>query len=169
METVTGFISVGSKITADGDRSHEIKRGLLLGRKAMPNLDSLLKSTEMTLLQQSVWSKEIYSEYLLQGLMLKLKLQYFRHLMWKADSLEKTLMLERLKAGGEGDNRRWDGWMASPTQWTWVWVNFGRQWRTVKPGVLESMGSQRVRHDWATELNWTERLNWTELSLWKCC
>ena len=63
---------------------------------------------------------------------------------------------ERLKAGGEGDNRGWDGWMASPTQWTWVWVKSG-SWRwTGRPGVLQFMGSQRVRHDWATELNWTE-------------
>ena len=58
---------------------------------------------------------------------------------------------ERLKAGGEGDDRRWDGWVASPTQWTWVWASSGRWWRTGKPGVLQSMGSQRARHDWATE------------------
>ena len=61
---------------------------------------------------------------------------------------------------GEGDDRGWDGWMASPVQWTWVWVSSGSWWRTGKPGVLQSMGSQRVRNDWATELNWTE-LNWT--------
>ena len=61
---------------------------------------------------------------------------------------------ERLKAGGEGDNRGGDGWMASPAQWTWVWVNSGSWWWTGKPGVLQSMGSQRVGHDWATELNW---------------
>ena len=59
-------------------------------------------------------------------------------------------------AGGEGDNRGWDGWMASLTQWTWVWVNSGSWWWTGRPGVLQFMGSQRVRHDWATELNWTE-------------
>ena len=59
---------------------------------------------------------------------------------------------------GEGDNRGWDGWMASPTQWTWVWVSF-RSWRwTGRPGVLQSMGLQRVEHDWATELNWTDHL-----------
>ena len=62
---------------------------------------------------------------------------------------------ERLRAGGEGDNRGWDGWMASPTQWTWVWVDSG--W-TGRPGVLRFMGSQRVRHDWTTELNWIEWL-----------
>ena len=60
----------------------------------------------------------------------------------------------RLKAGGEGDDRGWDGRMASPTWWTWVWVNSGSWWWTGRPGVLQSMGSQRVRHDWETELNW---------------
>ena len=63
---------------------------------------------------------------------------------------------ERLKAGGEGDDSGWDGWMALPTWWTWVWVSFGSWWWTGKPGVLQSMGSQRVRHDWVTEMNWTE-------------
>ena len=67
----------------------------------------------------------------------------------------------RLKAGEEGDNRGWDGWMAWPTQWTWVWATSRSWWWTGRPGMLQSMGSQRVRHDWATELNWTE-LNWTE-------
>jgi len=63
---------------------------------------------------------------------------------------------ERLKAGGEGDDRGWDGRMASPTQWTWVWVSSGSWWWTGRPGVLQSMGSQRVRHNRVTELNWTE-------------
>ena len=63
---------------------------------------------------------------------------------------------EGLGAGGGGDDRGWDGWMASPTQWTWVWVNSGSWWWTGRPGVLQFMGSQRVGHDWATELNWTE-------------
>ena len=62
---------------------------------------------------------------------------------------------EELGAGGEGDDRGWDGWMASRTRWTWVWVN-SRSWCTGRPGVLQFMGSQRVGHDWATELNWTE-------------
>ena len=88
----------------------------------------------------------------LQGLMLKLKLQYFGHLMWRTNSFEKTLMLERLKAGGEGDDRGWDGWMASPTQWTWVWVHSGSWWWTGRPGVLQFIGSQRVRHEWVIEL-----------------
>ena len=65
---------------------------------------------------------------------------------------------ESLKVGGEGDDRRWDGWMASLTKWTWVWVNSGSWWWTGKPGVLQSMGWQRVRHNWATELNWTNLL-----------
>ena len=64
---------------------------------------------------------------------------------------------EGLGAGGEGDDRGWDGWMASPTQWTWVWVNSGSWWSTGRPGMLRFMGSQRVGHDWATELNWTEQ------------
>ena len=65
---------------------------------------------------------------------------------------------EGLGAGGEVDDRGWDGWMASPTRWTWVWVNSGSWWWTGRPGVLRFLGSQRVRHDWATELNWTEWL-----------
>ena len=64
---------------------------------------------------------------------------------------------ERLRAGGEGDDGRWDGWMASPTQWTQVWVTSGSWWWTGRPGVLQSMGSQRVGHNWATQLNWTEK------------
>ena len=63
---------------------------------------------------------------------------------------------EGLGAGGEGDDRGWDGWMASLTRWTWIWVNSGSWWWTERPSVLQFMGSQRVRHDWATELNWTE-------------
>ena len=67
---------------------------------------------------------------------------------------KKPWCWERLKAGGEGDDRGWDGWIASSTQWTWAWVNSGNWWWTGKPGVLQSLGSQRVEHDWATELNW---------------
>ena len=102
--------------------------------------------------------REISPGCSLEGLMLKLKLQYFGHLMWRADSFEKTLMLERLRAGGEVDDRGWDGWMASLTQWTWVWVNSGSWWWTRRLDVLWFMGSQRVRHDWVTELNWTDWL-----------
>ena len=100
--------------------------------------------------------KEINPEYPLEGLMLKLKLQSFSHLIQRTESLEKTWCWEGLGAGGEGDDRGWDGWMASPTRWTWVWVNSGSWWWTGKPGVLQSLGSQRVEHDWATELNWSE-------------
>ena len=70
---------------------------------------------------------------------------------------------ERLKAGGKGDDRGWDGWTASLTQWTWVWVNSGNWWWTGRPDMLQSMGSQRVGHNWVTELNWTEDLWLIEL------
>ena len=100
--------------------------------------------------------KEISPGCSLEGMMLKLKVQYFGHLMWSVDSLEKTLMLGRFGAGGEGDDIGWDGWMASLTWWTWVWVNSGSWWWTGRPGMLQFMGSQRVRHHWTTELNWTE-------------
>ena len=164
METVTDFIFLGSKITADGDCSHEIKRCLLLGRKAMTNLDSILKSRDIILptkvhlvkamifpavmdgceswtikkaehqiidaselwcwrLLRVPWTvisnqsilKEISTEYSLEGLMLKLKLQYFGHLMQRADSFEKTLMLGKI----EGRRRRGQQRM----KWTWILVN----------------------------------------------
>ena len=70
--------------------------------------------------------------------------------------LKRPWCWERLRAGGEGDNRGWDGWMASPTQWTWAWVDSRTWWWTGRPGMLQSMGSQRVRHDWVTELNWIQ-------------
>ena len=79
---------------------------------------------------------------------------YYTH--WK-----RPWCWERLGAGGEGDDRGWDGWMASPTRWAWVWVNSGSWWWTGRPGVLRFTGSQRVRHDWATELNWTDTLSAT--------
>ena len=207
VETVSDFIFGGSKITADGDCSHEIKRCLLLGRKVMTNLDSILKSRDITLTAKvclvkamffpmvvygceswtvkkaecqridafELWCwrrllrvpstarrsnqsilKEISPGCSLEGMMLKLKLQYFGHLMWRADSLKRLWCWEGLGAGGEGDDRGWDGWMASPTRWTRVWVNSGRWWWTGRPGVLRLMGLQRVGHDWVTELNWTE-------------
>ena len=91
--------------------------------------------------------KEIRPEYSLEGLMLKLKLQYFGEVLTHQ---KRPWCWERLKIGGEGDNRGWDGLMASPTQWTWVWASPGSWWWTGKSGVLQSMGSQRVGHDWAT-------------------
>ena len=165
---MTDFIYLGSKITADGDCSHDIKRCLLLGREAMRNLDSILKSRDITLptnvhivkamvfpvvmygceswtikeaacwrtdafnlwcwrkLLRVPWTasrsnqsvlKEINPEYSLEVLMLKLKFQYFGHLVWWADSLENCWI--RLRAG-EADDRGWDGWMASWTQWMGV-------------------------------------------------
>ena len=98
--------------------------------------------------------KEINPEYSLEELMLKLKLQYFGHLMQRMDSFEKTLMLGKTEGRMRRGHRVWNGWMASPTRWTWVWASFGSWWWTGKPGVLQSMGSQLVWHDWATELNW---------------
>ena len=205
METVRVYFS-GLKITAYSDCSHEIKRRLLLVRKAMTNLDSILKSRDITspttvrLVKAMVfpvvmygyeswiikkaecqridafelwcwrrllrvpWTakrsnqsilKVINPEYSLEGLMLKLKLQYFGLLLWRTDSLEKTLIQERLNA--EGGDRQWDGWIASLTQWTWVWASSGSKWWTGNPGVLQSMGSHRVRHDCVTELNQTFR------------
>ena len=79
-------------------------------------------------------------------------------ILWQTDAKNRLIrkdswFWERLKTGGEGDNRGWDGWMASQTQWTWVWVNSGSWWWTGRPGLLQSVGLQRVRH--------TERLNWT--------
>ena len=92
--------------------------------------------------------EEISPDYSLQGLLLKLKLQYLGPLMWRTDSF-KTLMLGKI---GEGDDRGWDGWMASLTRWTWVWVSSGSWWWTGKPGVLGFAKSQTWLSYW-TELN----------------
>ena len=195
MEAVTDFLLLGSKITVDDYWSHGIRRRLLLGRKAMRNLDIMLKSRDITLptnvcivkamvfpvvtddcenwnvkkaehqridafelcccwrLLRVSWTvrrsnpsilKDIDLEYSRKGLIPKLKLLYFGHLMWTADSLEKSLMLERLRAEGEEGVRGWDGWMASPRQRTWTW-------ETPRDGegqgglaLLQSMGLQRV-------------------------
>ena len=99
--------------------------------------------------------KEISPGCSLGGLVLKLKLQYFfGHLMWRVDSLEKTLRLGGIGGRRRRDSRGWDGWMVSPTQCAWVWINTRSWWWTGRPGVLWFMGSQRVGHDWVTELNW---------------
>ena len=177
VKTVAGFILEGFKITVDGDCSHEIKRCFLLGRKAVTNLDSILKSRDIALLTKvhlvkamvfpvviygceswtikkaehrrtdafelwwwrRLWRipwtarrsnqsilKEISPGCLLEGLMVKLKLQYFGHLMWRVVLLEKTWCWEGLGAGGEGGKREWDDKMAALTQWTWVWANSRR-------------------------------------------
>ena len=194
-ETVADFIFLGSKITADGDCSHEIKSHLLLGRKVMINLDSILKSRDITLptkvrlvkfmvflivtyeceswtakkaehpridafelwcwrrLLRVPWTARRYNQSIqkeispgcsLEGLMLKLKLQYLATWCKELTHLKKPWCWERLRAGGEGDDRGWDGWMASPTRWTWVWVNSG-SWRwTWRPGMLQSLGHKEL-------------------------
>ena len=205
LETVTDLILGGSKITSDSDCSHEIKRRLLLGRKVMTNLDSILKSRVVTLPTKvhlvkamvfpvvmygceswtlkkaecqridafELWCwrrqlrvpwtarrsnqsilKEISPGCSLERLMLKLKLHNFGHLMQRTDSSEKTLCWERLKAGGEGNDRRWDGWMASPTQW----MCLGKFRDLVMDREAWHAGLQRVRHDWVTELNLDEKV-----------
>ena len=188
--------------------SHEIKRCLLLGRKVKTNLDSMLKSSNITLPSKvclvkamffpvvmygcesrtikkaeqqridafELWCwrrllrvprtarrssqsmlKEISPGISLEGMMLKLKLQYFGHLMQRVDHWKRLWCWEGLGAGGEGDDRGWDGWMASLTRWMWVYANLGSWWWTGMSGVLWFMGSQRDGHVWATELNWTEK------------
>ena len=210
METVTDFIVLDSKITADGDCHHEIKRRLLLGRKVMTNLDSILKSRDITLptkvhlvkamvfpgvmygceswtikkaehqridvfelwcwrkLLWVPWTerrsnqsilKEISPEYSLEGLILKLKLQYFGHLIQRTDSLEKTLMLGKIEGGRRRgwQKMRWlDGITDSMDEFE---QDLGVGDRQGGPGMLQSMELQRVRHDWATELNWTDKRN----------
>ena len=110
------------------------------------------------------WTARRYNKSILK----EISLEYWEDWCWSWNSstlatwckglthLKRPWCWERFRAGGEGDNRGWDGWMASPTQWTWVWVNSGSWWWTGRPGVLQSMGSQRFQYDWATELNWTE-------------
>ena len=203
VETVSDFISLGSKITADGDCSHEIKRHLLLERKVITNPDSILKSRDITLptkvclvkamvspvvmyrcecwiikkaehqridafelwcwrrLLRGPWTARRSNQSILKEISPDI---HWKNWCWSWNSntlatwceelthLKRPWCWERLKVGGEGDNRGWDDWMASPTQWTWVWVNSGSWWWTGRPGVLQSMELQRVGHDWATEL-----------------
>ena len=194
----------GSKITADGDCSHEIKRRLLIGRKVMTNLDSILKSRDITLPTKVHLVKAMVFPVVMYGCeSWTIKKAEHRRCFWtvvlektlethldckeiqpvhpkgdqswvftvRTDAEDETAILwlpdvknwlihwkrpwcwERLKAGGEGDGRRWDDWMASLTWWTWIWASSGSWWWTGKPGVLWSMGSQRVGHNWAIELN----------------
>ena len=100
--------------------------------------------------------KEISPGISLEGMMLKLKLPVLWPPHMKSWRIGKDWCWEGFGAGGEGDDRAWDGWIVSLTQWMWVWVNSGSWWWTGRPGVLWFMGSQRVRHDWVTELNWPE-------------
>ena len=100
----------------------------------------------------------------LEGLMLKQKLNNLATWCEELTHWKGPWCWEGLGARGEGDNRGWDGLMASPTRWTWVWVDSGSWWWIGRPGVLQFMGSQRVRHDWATELNWTD---WNDFTSWK--
>ena len=97
--------------------------------------------------------KEISPDYPLEGLMLKLKLQYFGHLMWRTDSLERTLMLGKIEGRRKRGKQRMR-WLHGIYRCTQIWASFGSWWWTGKPGVLQTMGSQKVRHDWVTELNW---------------
>ena len=98
--------------------------------------------------------KEISPEYSLERLMLKLNSNTLATWCKELTPLKRPWCWERLRAGREGDDRGWDGLMASPTQWTWVSVNSGSCWWTGRPGVLQATRSQRVRHNWVTELNW---------------
>ena len=119
---------------------------------------------------QPVHPKGDQSRVFIGRLMLKLKLQYFGHLMRRANSFEKSLMLGKIEDRMRRDDRRQDGWMASLTQWTWVLVNSRSWWWTGRPGVLQFMVSQIFRHNWATELNWNIHTGhfsktWTQASL----
>ena len=98
--------------------------------------------------------KEISPGISLEGMMLKLNSSILATSCEELTHWKRLWCWEGLGAGGEGDDRGWDGWMALPTQCTWVWVNSGSWWWTGRPGVLRFMGSQGVGHDWATELNW---------------
>ena len=100
--------------------------------------------------------KEISPECSLKGLMLTKTPNILATWCKELTHLKRPWCWERLKMEREGADRGWDGWMASPTQWTWIWINSGNCWWAGRPGMLQSMGSQRVGHDWATELNWTE-------------
>ena len=189
---VTYFIFVSSKITVDGDFSHEIKRCLIFGRKVMTNLDSILKSrdvnlsTKVHLIKTMVfpvimyrcknWIRKEVEQWRIdafkllcwkrllrvhwtarssnQSILKKFSPEYyFGHPLGKDHDAGKDWRWEEKRMTG------WDGCMASPTQWTWVWVNSGSWWRTGKPGVLQSMWSQRVGHNWVTELNYIRKIS----------
>ena len=176
----------GFKITADGDCTHEIERHLFFGRKVMTNLESILKSRDITLPTKVHLIKAMVFPVVMYGCerwtikkaecqrIDAFELGWWKSVLnmlwkdwcwsWNSNTLatwckelthwKRPWFWERLKAGGEGDDRGWDGWMASLTQWTWVWLNSGSWWWTGMSGVLQPMGLQRVGHDWETELNW---------------
>ena len=154
----------GSKITVDGDCSLDIKRHLLVGgkKKTMTNLDSIWKNRDITSLIKICIVKAMVFPVVMYGCeswTIKkaecrttdaFELWCWRRLLrvpWTARRPKQSILQE------------WDGWMASPTWWTWVWVNSGSWWWTGRPGVLRFMGLQRVRQDWTTELNWAAELN----------
>ena len=107
--------------------------------------------------------KEISSEYSLKDWCWSWSSKTLAFRCKELTHWKRSQCWEGLGAGGEGHDRGWDGWMASPTRWTWVWVNSGSWWWTGRPGVLHFTGSQRVGHDWATELNWTELIGETDV------
>ena len=115
-------------------------------------LEKILENPLTTRRSRQSILKEVNPDYSLEGLMLKLKLQYIGPLMQRASSLAKTLRLWKIEGRRKGQqSMRFGGWMASLTQWTWVWASSGRWWKTGKPGVLQSMALQRVKHDWVNE------------------
>ena len=135
---------------------------MILAKEFVPSAYGISQSWG-TGISVNEFSAFLSPEYLLEGLMLKLKLQYFGHSFKDLTHWKRPWCWERLMAGGEGDDRGWDGWMASPTQWTWVWVSSGSWWWTGRPDMLQSMGSQRVGRDWA-EMNWIEMGRFMNLS-----
>ena len=134
-----GYSGVGSP----NSHTTDMMRGWLWGWRRLLRVPRTARRSNQSIL------KEINPEDSLQRL--TLKLQYSGHLMQRANSLEKTLMPGKTEGKRRRGWQRRDGWMVSLTQWTWVWANPGRQWRTGKPGMRQSMGSQGVRHDLATE------------------
>ena len=211
VKTVADFIFWGSKISADGDCSHEIKRCLLLGRKVMTNLESIFKKQRHYIANKGpssqgyglsssdvcMWDSDYKESWALRNwcfwtavlektLESPLDCKEIQPVHPKGDQswafigrtdieaetntlanwcgelthLKRPWCWERLRAGVEGDDRGWGGWMASPTQRTWVWVNFQSGWWRGRSGMLRFMGSQRVGHDWVTGLNWLWNTVW---------
>ena len=195
---LTDFIFWGSKLTADGDCSQESKRCLLLGRKAMTNLESILKSRDITLMTKvrpvkapvvmdgcESWTVKKAERWRIDALELwfwrtpdspldckeiqpvshkgnqswifigrtdaEAETPILWHLMWRTDSLEKTLMLGKIEGGRRRGKQRMKWLDGINNSWAWVWASSRSWWQTVKPGVLQSIGSKRVGHNWVTE------------------